>query len=247
MQQPTSGVTLKSYVSGCNCSWMNGKASKLLPLPPSLPPPGTWSKHHTLLWVAPESQPWPPLQPLCARGRRGSPYPFLIDTHTEWHWPTPDSPPPVVLWHCYFENVTPQMWVTLSAFLEYTCVPSSHARKQTGMHTKPLVCRGQYWCKQAAMRSEENESSSVVNGGGDQPGDVAEVRWVKAGEAWHVTHNKCFVVASHSILLADTSTNISALNQSDLKRHSSPPKAVLFVSVWGPSHEEARACDGVGC
>lgn len=69
------------------------------------------------------------------------------------------------------------------------------------------------------MRSEENESSRIINGG-DQPGDVAEVRWVKAGEAWRVTHNKCTV---------------------------HPQKQCLFVSVREPSHEEARARDGVGC
>lgn len=146
MQQPTSGVTLKSYVSGFNCSWMNGKASKLLPLPPYLPPPGTWSKHHTLLWVAPQTQPWPPPQPLCARGRRGSPYPFLIDTHTEWRWPTPDSPPPPVLWHCYFENVTPQMWVTLSAFFGIHMCHRTHVNR-----------RG---CAQSRLCAEDNTDAS---------------------------------------------------------------------------------------
>lgn len=147
MQQPTSGVTLKSYVSGCNCSWMNGKASKLLPLPPSLPPPGTWSKHHTLLWVAPESQPWPPLQPLCARGRRGSPYPFLIDTHTEWHWPTPDSLPPsscgtaiLRMWRHRCESHCRRFWNT------HVCHHRTHVNRQG--------------CTQSRLCAEDNTDAS---------------------------------------------------------------------------------------
>lgn len=209
MQQPTSGITLKSYVTAFNCSWMSGKASKLLPLPPS------WNlkQHHTLLWVAPQSQPWPPQQPLWARGRRGSPYPFLIDTQTEWRWPTPDSPPSsgtaiLRVWRHRCESHCRRFWNT------HVC-HRTHVNRQ-GCAQSRLCARGQYWCKQAAMCSEENESSSIINGG-DQPGDVAEVRWVKAGEAWRVTQNKCFVAASHSILLADTYTNISALNQAHLK------------------------------
>lgn len=241
MQQPTSGVTLKSYVSGFNCCWMNGKASKLLPLPPaswnlkqaSHPAVGR-SADTTLTSTAAIVREGPE--------RKSLPFPYRYThrvTLTHARLSPPPRPVALLFWECDATDVSH----TVGVFWN-THVPS-HARKQTGMRTKPLVCRGQYWCKQAAMRSEENESSRIINGG-DQPGDVAEVRWVKAGEAWRVTHNKCFVVASHSILLA-VYTHISALNQSDLKGTVHSQKQCLFVSVREPSHEEARARDGVGC
>lgn len=162
MQQPTSGVTLKSYVSGFNCSWMNGKASKLLPLPPaswnlkqaSHPAVGR-SADTTLTSTAAIVREGPE--------RKSLPFPYRYThrvTLTHARLSPPPRPVALLFWECDATDVSH----TVGVFWN-THVPS-HARKQTGMRTKPLVCRGQYWCKQAAMRSEENESSSIISGGG---------------------------------------------------------------------------------
>lgn len=185
LQQPTSGITWKSYLSGFNCNWMNGKGC-LLQLNPPFPPSLLLNpkQHLILLCVAPESQPWPPQRPLCLWGHRGSPYPFLTDTHTHQvmltHARLP-SPLDLLFWECDATDVSHTVGV-----LEYT-----RTRNNTQRCAQKRLCskdnndaRRQLW----VVRTMKVAVSLI----GDKPGELAEVRWENAGKAWSVTTDASF-------------------------------------------------------
>lgn len=90
--QPISGNMLKSFVSNFDCHWMNGK-SCLLRLVPPPPPPRPEAPSHPAVCHS-RLNPDRPRSHCCVQGRRGSPYPFLIDTtQSKWRWSSPPPPP----------------------------------------------------------------------------------------------------------------------------------------------------------
>lgn len=94
-------------------------------------------------------------------------------------------PPPPLFCSCYFKNVTPQLWVTLTPYDDANIFVCTYECKNTDVHRYVCVwlcvCRSQLlwrrWWRQLRVISTVKAAEPINE----------DVRWVNAGEASGVT------------------------------------------------------------
>lgn len=120
----------KPYVSRLSSNWMNRKGCR------PFPPLSDLKQDHALLCVTPEeSQPWLLQKPLCMLSWRGSPYPFLIDTHADPRLSPPPSGPAILsVWRNCCESYCRRFGIHMHV--------NTHRCMQTCKVLRTIVMRG---------------------------------------------------------------------------------------------------------